>query len=796
MTEAKDRKRLLAKSKRDGKEFMLLDHLLETARAAKRVFRLDKRWGRNWCRFFRLTDEALQARFLLNLRVAALLHDIGKANADFYKAVTMPGFTAQTLRHEHLSALILHLPEVRQWLVKNRALDVEIITAAVLSHHLKAQEEKGEWQWCQPHGAKSVRLALHDPDIKFVLRRIKRIAQLGDIPKLPSEEWSVDSSLWTATRETGGTVAFNFGLAIKEDDERHRLRLLLAVKAGLIVADAVASGLVRESHNIKNHSINKWIDEKVHSEAITSGEVAREIIEKRKQQLSRLKSKPFKFNGFQEQASSLSSRALLLAPCGSGKTLAAWRWAERQAHEHEVGKVIFLYPTRGTATEGFRDYVGWAPEASAALVHGASRYELEAIQKNPDEKNEATRNKNFRNEKEDRLFALAWWSRRFFSATVDQFLGFMEHSYKSLCLLPVLADSILIVDEVHSFDQSMFRSLMNFLRTFDLPVLCMTATLSPKRIQQLEEVGLKKYPTEKDYKDLADLRTMEEHPRYRLSFVASKTEALARALAAYRANCRANRRVLWVVNTVNRCQAIAERLTQELGEDVICYHSRFTLKDRKEVHDKTIEAFQQRTRPYIAVTTQVCEMSLDLDADVLITEFAPPSSLVQRFGRANRRLEDKPPDFRAGLIVYRERERPYTLEEINAGEHFLHALGEGEASQRRLADVLENHVPDEPFADDLSLFLNSGYFAVRGEFRDGDELTNPCVLDRDLDKVRECIEEKKPYDAFIVGVPRSSKRWRKADEKEAKWLPKYLGVAQSEFYHERYGFLTEGNEKW
>jgi CRISPR-associated endonuclease/helicase Cas3 len=35
--------------------------------------------------------------FILNLRVAALFHDLGKANEDFYRAVTSGTFVSQSL---------------------------------------------------------------------------------------------------------------------------------------------------------------------------------------------------------------------------------------------------------------------------------------------------------------------------------------------------------------------------------------------------------------------------------------------------------------------------------------------------------------------------------------------------------------------------------------------------------------------------------------------------------------------------------------------------------------------------
>jgi len=164
--------------------------------------------------------------------------------------------------------------------------------------------------------------------------------------------------------------AQHFARQVRRDKERRAL--LLAVKAGVIVADAASSGLVREGHTIKD-----WIEEVVHDTSIGSHDISDAIISPRIQQISEKKS--FSFHPFQEHIATQGSRVLLLAACATGKTLAAWKWAEAQAREHDIGKVIFLYPTRGTATEGFRDYVGWAPETEGALVHGTARYELEAM---------------------------------------------------------------------------------------------------------------------------------------------------------------------------------------------------------------------------------------------------------------------------------------------------------------------------------------------------------------------------------------------------------------------------------
>src|SRR5207302_4600446 len=131
---------------------------------------------------------------------------------------------------------------------------------------------------------------------------------------------------------------------------------------------------------------------------------------------------------------------------------------------------------------GFKDYVSWAPEADATLMHGTSGFDLDGMFANAPETDDR-RQRDY--EVERRLFSLGYWPRRVFSATVDQFLAFMQYGYGPVCMLPVLADSVVVIDEVHSFDRNMFAALKDFLTNFKVPVLCMTATLTPDRRDDL-----------------------------------------------------------------------------------------------------------------------------------------------------------------------------------------------------------------------------------------------------------------------------------------------------------------------
>lgn len=769
-------KQLLAKSIRiDGKILTVQQHLVDTKNAALLIFK-----GRillNWCRFFKIED---WQRFLLHLKIAALFHDIGKANEEFDAAVRKK-INKQAIRHEWFSALILHLPEVRKWLASSKLnLDLEVITGAVLSHHLKASQNKtkkhpkwGKSRTLEKH--KQIKLFLEHPEITTILQKIAQIAQIDGLPKNLPQEWS-ENSLWY---EQAYKDAENAGGDLQDDieDNPQRCSLLAAIKAGLIASDSVASAMFREQRHLE-----QWLNDNLHSSAITAEELEDKILQPRYAQIEKKSGKKFELKDFQKKAQHQVDRLLLLSGCGSGKTIFAYKWFQGVLYRHKVGRIIFLYPTRGTATEGFKDYVAWAPETDATLMTGTAAYELQEIAENPPDSADG---KDFTTQ--ERLFALAFWHKRFFSATVDQFLSFLTHGYGGLCLLPILSDSVVVIDEVHSFSQKMFDNLISFLKNFDIPILCMTATLSETRQQELIKAGLKVFPAASD----KELCQIEEHPRYDIQLVDYDT-AYNFAVKAYQDH---KYRVLWVTNTVNRCREIAGRhedgtgLESELNTDILTYHSRFKLTDREQRHSQTIKAFSYESgepEPAVAVTTQVCEMSLDLDADVLITELAPISSLVQRFGRSNRHLS-RGKQFRSQILVYETPDlKPYDKKEIQAAKKFIKHIQGEKISQAQLSQALEKYSPPEKQPDEDCRFLSGGYWAIPESFREINNYLVDAILSSDLQIVAKLIEDKKPFDGYVLPVPHqySHKEW----ENLPKNMPRYLYVANAQFYCPRRGF--------
>lgn len=741
----------------------LLGHSRKTAEVFRFMFVTDDHPSRlcaKWLQFFKVADSCEE--FLRTMPVICFFHDIGKANAGFQDAVR--GKTGcQVIRHEHLSGLLLAMPEIRR-LMEQAGLNVHLVVASIIGHHLKADHD----HFGDPagHDLKSFRVfARHTGELLGLILRGFGV-QDSALLAIP-EVWSFDGNVgFDATGLISQTRRdlHRFRHRLREDTSQRRL--LLATRSALIVADSAASGLVRQGKSIREW-IKTGFDESqlLNDEAIQNKVISPRIVEIERKRGS------FQWRGFQEAAGNLPERALMVSSCGSGKTLAAWKWIASRARQRPVARVIFLYPTRGTATEGFRDYVSWAPEAEAALLHGTSAFELDGMFEDPKDQRYG---KDFTTE--DRLFALGYWQRRIFSATVDQFLGFMQNVYRSMCLMPLLVDSVIVFDEVHSFDRSLFSALRRFLQAFDMPVLCMTASLTARRRQDLNECGLKVFPESNAL--FADLQRDADMPRYHVQGIRDEKSALEIAMSGV----REGKRVLWVVNTVPRCQRLAARLNSA------CYHSRFRLEDRKVKHDQVIAAYRPGKGGYLSVTTQVCEMSLDLDADVLITEAAPITSLIQRMGRCNRHAH--PGQDRVGEVCFYvpEEGRPYGPEEMTGTAGFLKAIEGVTVSQSRLQELLEEFGPKEVEVEKYAAFLESGPWAVAREesLRDENEFTFQAILDTDVERYFHLKQESKPTDGLVVPVPR---RFARRDMRVRGYW-----IADGANYSPDYGFLGHALE--
>jgi len=136
------------------------------------------------------------------------------------------------------------------------------------------------------------------------------------------------------------------------------------------------------------------------------------------------------------------------------------------------------------------------------------------------------------------------------------------------------------------------------------------------------------------------LRLSDVHP------ASAKSADIERYISALAQSVVENHRVghmtLVIVNRVARAQALYRSIQSVLNQRTLSspklalVHSRLRPVERKKEMEKISD---NQASDVIVVATQAVEAGVDISAAVLFTELAPWSSIVQRFGRANRYAE-------------------------------------------------------------------------------------------------------------------------------------------------------------
>ena len=193
-----------------------------------------------------------------------------------------------------------------------------------------------------------------------------------------------------------------------------------------------------------------------------------------------------------------------------------------------------------------------------------------------------------------------------------------------LSYLNVLDEAHLII-EGHEKGMRAIAAVLKFLAEVGTPFVLMTATLPDKIVSNLVRIAgqgrvkLVKYsPNINDEFYRVEVCKKFELVNDGLLNIEEDADILEMI------NEFSGRKAI-VVNTVER----AVRIYEKLGRKALLLHSRFTIRDREE-------KLEVLSKTDIVITTQVIEAGVDVSFDVLISELAPISNLVQRFGRLAR----------------------------------------------------------------------------------------------------------------------------------------------------------------
>lgn len=277
---------------------------------------------------------------------------------------------------------------------------------------------------------------------------------------------------------------------------------------------------------------------------------------------------------------------------------------------------------------------------------------------------------------------LASWS----VGTIDQALMAVLRARHNVVRLFGLAGKVVVVDEAHAVDpymQVLLEQLLRWLGALDVPVVLLSATLhhsianalvtaylegahggqwqrsEPRPVPEISYPGwvhadartgavtrsadLDPNPIATTARqplavELADVRIADGRP--------DRSAALRSALTPLveRGGCAAV-----ICTTVAEAQAVHAFLTEWFASrggdtpELHLLHSRFPTRQRTAITETIVDKFGKdgasggrRPRAAVLVATQVVEQSLDLDLDLVVTDIAPISLLLQRAGRCWR----------------------------------------------------------------------------------------------------------------------------------------------------------------
>lgn len=373
---------------------------------------------------------------------------------------------------------------------------------------------------------------------------------------------------------------------------------------------------------------------------------------------------------------------------GSGKTEAAIIHFARLFRTGAVDGLYLALPTRSAAVQIHGRVVACleallgadAPPVVLAVpgyirVDDADGVRLpEYAVQWPDDRTDTLRDRGWTAEHPKRFLAAA-----VAVGTIDQLLlGGLDVRHAQLRSSPMLRQ-LLVIDEVHASDvymEAILRHLLDQHVRAGGHALLMSATLgTAARARFVGDADAGDWPS-------LDVRAALPYPaihgagihptacriaggpvkRVAVELLEDDDPDHALALRAVAA-AGAGARVLVIRNRVDDARRTAEVVAAlsadapghvfRCKEVATVHHGRFAPADRRLLDAALESALGAGSRaPVICVTTQTAEQSLDIDADLLLTDLCPADVLLQRIGRLHRHdRPTRPANFATARIV-------------------------------------------------------------------------------------------------------------------------------------------------
>ncbi len=336
----------------------------------------------------------------------------------------------------------------------------------------------------------------------------------------------------------------------------------------------------------------------------------------------------------QRRASKVDS-GILIAPTGSGKTEASLIWAcAQRSRGYPLSRIIYMLPYQASMNamhsrldKVFPGYTG--------LEHGRSTL---ALYREWLDEGYVPEEAVIQARIQSSLSRLHCYPVRVTSPYQVLKAPYRLKGYE--LLLSDFVGAAVILDEIHAYEVDRLAKILATLEYLQQDMgtraFIMSATLPGVLLQKLEDIL--------HLGDIirADSETFAKFTRHRLECIDGDLlgEEHLREICD---KAKAGVNVLVCCNTVSRVQTVYRYIKEFLAEtdvETILLHGRFTGVDRLEKEKRIQELVgsgSDKRGPVVVVSTQVVEVSLDIDLDECYTDPAPLDALIQRFGRVNRR---------------------------------------------------------------------------------------------------------------------------------------------------------------
>lgn len=356
---------------------------------------------------------------------------------------------------------------------------------------------------------------------------------------------------------------------------------------------------------------------------------------------------------YQQAMAKIEGNVILTAPTGSGKTEAALLWAKNNLERNQ--RMFYILPYTASINAMYfrltsvfdgtpRDELHISE--NVAVAHSKTRNFIYNLLEQSENENGSQLNQNTAQQIKNLIKEIYFPVK---ISTAHQLLKLLFFGKNWEQQLAEIQDGVFIFDEIHAYDPHLFGMvcyLIKLLIENGGRICIMTATMPKFITENIRTISDKDFTniepgTEQNEERLwnANYHRIKIYKEDIQHFVEDNLQKIIQRLEK-------NEKQLIFCNTVNTAIKIYEFIKNEIGKNdktqnintnmnttpIKLLHSRFCERDRREIERKLIETDEIK----ILVSTQVVEVSLDIDFKYGYSENAPIDAIIQRMGRINR----------------------------------------------------------------------------------------------------------------------------------------------------------------